>query len=128
MEQIEKMEKKTEKIATNKIEEKTVDAKKKGNKRKRILAICCILLLVLLIAPMGITVVVYEANFGSRAEKQEDPNKMQYSDYEDRMTRKEISFTSNKGQILRGYIYGSKTEAEEPKALIVLAHGYLGMH
>lgn len=67
-------------------------------------------------------------NFGSRVVLEENSGRMKYEDYQEKMTRREISFSSNKGQTLRGFVYTKRKATDEPKALIVIAHGYLGTH
>lgn len=62
---------------------------------------------------MLITSIAYESNFGMRV----DVSNSSYSeDYFD-MLKEEVSFASNNGQTLRGYIY-KKDNTYTPKALI----------
>ena len=82
-----------------------------------------LLILLFLIIPMLITTIAYESNFGMRV----DVSNSSYSeDYFD-MLKEEVSFASNNGQTLRGYIY-KKDNTYTPKALIVFSHGYLNTH
>lgn len=82
-----------------------------------------LLILLFLIIPMLITSIAYESNFGMRV----DVSNSSYSeDYFD-MLKEEVSFVSNNGQTLRGYIY-KKDNTYTPKALIVFSHGYLNTH
>lgn len=82
-----------------------------------------ILILILLIIPMTATIIAYNANFNMRVQAESS------SDFEDyKMKQTLVEFPSNKGQILRGYIYEDETSLTEPKALIVFSHGYLGTH
>lgn len=108
---------------------------KKQNKRekkikwqKKASIILVILLILFLVLPMTVTSTIYEMNFGSRVVLEENSGRMKYEDYQEKMTRREISFSSNKGQTLRGFVYTKRKATDEPKALIVIAHGYLGTH
>ena len=94
-------------------------------KRTKILISSLIILVILLFIflPMTITIVAYNSNFGMRVAVSEDS----FSEDDFDMLREEISFPSNKGQILRGYIY-RKDDSYTPKALIVFSHGYTNTH
>lgn len=94
-------------------------------KRTKILISSLIILVILLFIflPMAITIVAYNSNFGMRVSVSEDS----YSEDDFDMLREEVSFPSNKGQILRGYIY-RKDDSYTPKALIVFSHGYTNTH
>ena len=94
-------------------------------KRTKILIVALIILMILLFIflPMAITIVAYNSNFGMRVSVSEDS----YSEDDFDMLREEVSFSSNKGQILRGYIY-RKDDSYTPKALIVFSHGYTNTH
>lgn len=94
-------------------------------KRTKILISALIILVILLfiVLPMAITIVAYNSNFGMRVAVSEDS----YSEDDFDMLREEVSFPSNKGQILRGYIY-RKDDSYTPKALIVFSHGYTNTH
>jgi len=94
-------------------------------KRTKILISALIILVILLFIylPMAITIVAYNSNFGMRISVSEDS----YSEDDFDMLREEVSFPSNKGQILRGYIY-RKDDSYTPKALIVFSHGYTNTH
>lgn len=94
-------------------------------KRTKILISSLIILVILLFIflPMTITIVAYNSNFGMRVAVSEDS----YSEDNFDMLREEVSFSSNKGQILRGYIY-RKDDSYTPKALIVFSHGYTNTH
>lgn len=96
------------------------------SKKKIMISILCILFILFLVLPMVVTIIAYEMNFGMRVEKEINPTSLVYEDFPD-LVRKEISFPSNKGQILRGYVYSSN-HVQNPKAIIVLSHGYLGVH
>lgn len=94
-------------------------------KRTKILISSLIILVILLFIflPMTITIVAYNSNFGMRVAVSEDS----FSEDDFDMLREEVSFPSNKGQILRGYIY-RKDDSYTPKALIVFSHGYTNTH
>ena len=94
-------------------------------KRTKILISTLIIFIVLLLTvlPMTITIIAYNANFGMRV----SVDKNSYSEDDFDMLREEVSFPSNKGQILRGYIY-RKDDSYTPKALIVFSHGYTNTH
>ena len=94
-------------------------------KRAKILISSLIILVILLFIflPMTITIVAYNSNFGMRVSVSKDS----FSEDDFDMLREEISFPSNKGQILRGYIY-RKDNSYIPKALIVFSHGYTNTH
>ena len=94
-------------------------------KRTKILigVLIIFIILLLIVLPMTITTVAYNSNFGMRVAVSEDS----YSEDNFDMLREEISFPSNKGQILRGYIY-RKDDSYTPKALIVFSHGYTNTH
>ncbi len=94
-------------------------------KRTKILISTLIIFIILLITvlPMTITIIAYNANFGMRI----SVDKNSYSEDDFDMLREDVSFPSNKGQILRGYIY-RKDDSYTPKALIVFAHGYTNTH
>lgn len=94
-------------------------------KRTKIIITTLVALIILIFAvmPMLITIVAYDMNFGMRVEVSQ--NSFSEDDFD--MIRKEVSFPSNKGQILRGYIY-RKDDSYTPKALIVFSHGYTNTH
>ena len=88
------------------------------------LIICIILIIILfVIAPMIFTIILYNNNFGIRVSVMQ--NTFDETDFS--MQTKEISFNSNSGQILRGFIY-RKNDTYTPKALIVFSPGYLNTH
>lgn len=94
-------------------------------KRTKILigVLIIFIILLLIVLPMTITIVAYNSNFGMRVAVSEDS----FSEDDFDMLREEVSFPSNKGQILRGYIY-RKDDSYTPKALIVFSHGYTNTH
>lgn len=94
-------------------------------KRTKVLLSILIIFIILLLTvlPMAITIVAYNMNFGMRVSV--SANSFSEDDFD--MLREEVSFPSNKGQILRGYIY-RKDDTYTPKALIVFSHGYTNTH
>lgn len=94
--------------------------------KKKIILFVAILLLLLLVLPMGITIIAYEMNFGMRIDGDLTPAQYTFEEFSN-LSREPVEFSSNQGQTLRGYVYSS-SEMQEPKALIVLSHGYLGIH
>ena len=72
-------------------------------KRTKVLLSILIIFIILLLTaiPMTITIVAYNMNFGMRVSV--SANSFSEDDFD--MLREEVSFPSNKGQILRGYIY-----------------------
>lgn len=90
----------------------------------KFLIVFIILLIILcVVLPMIITIICYNSNFGTREEV--SSNTFSESDFS--MITEEISFKSNNGQTLRGYVY-KKNDTYTPKALIVFSHGYLNTH
>ena len=100
------------------------DEIKKIINKRNVIILTIAIILICFVLPMIITVIAYEANFGSRVTIDENNSMMKFEDYE--MSRENIEFKSNKGQTLRGYLYTK--EGVEPKALIFLSHGYLNVH
>lgn len=98
---------------------------KKINKKKKIIICISIFLVLFFIIPMTTTIVIYEMNFGERSETPEYL-KYEMSSFKN-LKRTQISFKSNKGQALSGYIYNNK-ETAKGKSIIVLAHGLGGGH
>ena len=94
-------------------------------KRTKIIISILITFIILLlnVIPFTITAVAYNMNFGMRV----DVSQNSFSEDDFDMLREEVEFPSNKGQILRGYIY-KKDDSYTPKALIVFSHGYTNIH
>lgn len=94
-------------------------------KRTKIIISILITFIILLlnVIPFTITAVAYNMNFGMRV----DVSQNSFSEDDFDMLREEVEFPSNKGQILRGYIY-KKDDSYTPKALIVFSHGYTNTH
>lgn len=90
---------------------------------KKAIIIVFLIILFLLILPFFISLFTYNYAFGIRYETPEW-NKNNVSDFNN-ITLNTISFTSNMKQELTGYIYSS-TKYDNPKGLIVMAHGLSG--
>lgn len=102
----------------------------KKNTKILFIIISLILVFLLLILPMGITIYAYQANFGMRVDTNSSATSYTFSDFPN-LNMEEISFTSNKKQTLRGYIYSTNSinkDYKKSKGLIVFSHGYLGTH
>ena len=90
----------------------------------KVLIIFIVLFIVLfVVAPMICTIVLYNNNFAIHVDSKQ--NTFKEADFS--MQIEEISFSSNDGQILRGFIY-RKDNSYSPKALIVFSTGYLNTH
>lgn len=99
---------------------------KKISKRKKVaIGISLAILLVFIIIPVTTTVIIYSMNFGKRSETP-DYRKYEMSSFKD-LERTKISFKSNKGQTLTGYIYKGRNN-DKVKGLVVLVHGLGGGH
>ena len=95
------------------------------NKKKKIKAVIIritifLAVIVLIVMPV-LTVIIYNANFGSRFET---PRWLTHSvsDFEG-LKMKECTFPSNSGQLLAGYQY-YKENQQKIKGVVVLAHGF----
>ena len=96
--------------------------KKVRNRRKTIIIITSILAVFFLVIMPGMSVMVYNDNFGERFETA-DWMAYSVSDF-DGLEVTECTFLSNDGQILAGYQY--KKENQKMKGVVVLAHGLGG--
>lgn len=92
-----------------------------NTKKKRTIALWIIfsLVFVLLILPFGISVCIYEQNFGVRYAVYQ-PHSFTLEDFPG-LERNACNFESNQGQQLAGWLY--RTEGTSPKAVVVVAHG-----
>ena len=96
--------------------------KKMKTKAKKILTVTLCALAVLFIAGLWtLSVSIYNENFDRRFESYR-PLMLYTEDFEG-LKRTAYRFPSNKGQMLTGYLY---TTDNEPRGLIVLAHGFGG--
>ncbi len=96
--------------------------KKMKIKAKKILTVTLCALAVLFIAGLwSVSVSIYNENFNKRFESYE-PLRLYVEDFEG-LKRTGYQFASDKGQLLTGYLY---TAVEDPKGLIVIAHGFGG--
>lgn len=91
-------------------------------RRKIIIAISITLIVLLVIVPLGLSIYIYQSNFGGRYET---ISWMERSiDEFDGLKSKKYTFQSNKGQHLVGYNYYK--ELDHVKGIIVMAHGLGG--
>lgn len=92
------------------------------NKTKIILGIISVFLVIVLVIPFAVTVFVYEDNFGKRF--QSNDNLMYSIEDFDGLNMDTVTFTSNKGQKLTGYLYS--VDGIEYEGVVVMAHGFGG--
>ena len=84
-----------------------------------------VLLLIVVIIPFGLSVFIYEQNFGGRYTT---PDELKYEVKEfEGLVQTPAFFESNKQQLLAGYIY-TQEETSFPNGVIILAHGLGGGH
>ncbi len=95
--------------------------KEKRSKRKIIIIILLCIVFLMIAALWGLSVYVYNENFGTRFETA--GYLMLYTDDFDGLTRTQYRFPSDRGQMLTGYMYSS---GEEQRGIIILAHGFGG--
>lgn len=95
--------------------------KKTKSKKKLILIIISCLLILLIIGWWALSVSIYNDNFNKRFESYE-PLMMYVEDF-DGLQREKYEFSSDKGQMLTGYLYSSGTGQ---RGIIVMAHGFGG--
>lgn len=93
-----------------------------GKKRKLIIIFGIVLILLLVIIPFGISVMIYEDNFGSRYETYA-PMARSIDEFEGLKLEK-YTFPSNQGQKLAGYKYYK--DFDTYKGVVVIAHGLGG--
>lgn len=95
----------------------------KRKKKKRIIISAIVILFILvLLAPLVLTICIYQSNFGSRYQTTSWMARS-LDEFEDLNAQRYI-FESNKGQKLTGYKYSKGTG--EPKGIIIIAHGLGG--
>lgn len=94
------------------------------SKKKKIIIYISILILVLIfiIVPFGISMMIYQGNFGSRYETISWMSRS--IDEFKALKAQKYTFESNNGQMLIGYTYYK--EAVEPKGIVIIAHGLGG--
>ena len=93
-----------------------------GKKRKIIIILSIVLIIILLIIPFGISVMIYEDNFGDRYETYA-PMARSIDEF-DGLNLQRYTFTSDQGQQLAGYKY--YRDLENIKGVVVIAHGLGG--
>lgn len=91
-------------------------------KRKVIIIFSIVLIVLLFILPFGISIMIYEDNFGDRYETYE-PMARSMDEFKE-LSSKRHTFASNKGQQLVGYTY--YYEDQNPKGVVMIAHGLGG--
>jgi dipeptidyl aminopeptidase/acylaminoacyl peptidase len=94
----------------------------KRTTRRLILILGIVLFLILFLIPFGLSVMIYEDNFGSRFETYA-PKARSMEEFPGLQSQK-YSFPSKQGQKLAGYRYYRETE--EAKGVILIAHGLGG--
>ncbi len=94
---------------------------KKTARKKMFLIVLCIVIILLITGDWALTVMVYNENFNKRFESYEPL--MLYTDDFDGLLRTQYEFSSNKGQMLTGYLYSS---GENQRGIIIMAHGFGG--
>lgn len=94
----------------------------KGKKRKIIIILSVVLLVILLIVPFGLSVMIYEDNFGNRYETYV-PMSRSIDEFEG-LKLQNYTFTSDQEQKLAGYKY--YRDNETVKGVVIIAHGLGG--
>ena len=95
--------------------------KKRHLARKIIILVICFILVLAIAGLWGLSVVIYNDNFDKRFESYE-PQMYYVEDFEN-LERTKYEFSSDKGQMLTGYMYSS---GDNQKGVVVLAHGFGG--
>lgn len=94
---------------------------RRKKRRRIVLGIVCGALALLIAGDWALSVKIYNDNFGRRFESYEPL--MLAVDCFDGLSRTRYEFPSDRGQRLTGYLYRAQ---EEPRGIIVLAHGFGG--
>ncbi len=94
----------------------------KSKKKKIIVSLCVVFIILAVAIPFGASLMIYNDNFGRRYESYA-PTMRSTQEFEGLNVQK-YTFTSNKGQQLAGYTYDKGIE--NPKGLIIIAHGFGG--
>ena len=96
--------------------------KKTKSKRLKVLLIVLGTIIFLLAAGVGIlSVYIYNENFNKRFDSYE-PLMLRLEDF-DGLQRAIYQFPSNKGQMLKGYLYST---GDDQKGIVIIAHGFGG--
>ena len=93
----------------------------KSNKRKFIVIAFCALAVLIIAGMWALSVYIYDQNFNKRFESYA-PFRLRTEDF-DGLEQTKYQFTSDKGQMLTGYLYSHNNE---PNGIIILAHGFGG--
>lgn len=99
---------------------------KKTWTKKKTIFLCIILLLCFFVLPLGITIILYEQNFGFRTKPSTRPYALRFEDT-NTLTRDKMTFHSKNKVTLTGYLYTSKANSTD-KGLVVVSHGLGGGH
>ncbi len=95
--------------------------KTRSKTKKVFIIVLCIVAVLLIAGDWALTVMIYDENFNQRFESYEPL--MLYVDDFDGLQRTPYEFSSDKGQVLKGYMYSA---GEYPHGIIVMAHGFGG--
>lgn len=98
--------------------------RKKWSLRRKLLTWCTLAVVVLFVLPMTVSIALYEGVFGKRGES--EPTWRTEEEFPD-LAREKITFASDRGQQLTGYLY-NKQGAGKTKALLVVSNGIGGTH
>lgn len=93
-----------------------------AKKRKIIIILSIILITLLIIIPFGLSVMIYESNFGDRYETYA-PMSRSMDEFAGLASQK-LTFSSDRGQALVGYKY--YRDLEDVKGVVMVAHGLGG--
>ncbi len=96
--------------------------RKRKKRTKVLIAVCAAVVVLAILLPLGLSMYIYQANFGLRFEI--SPEHMQKVEDFPGLERTRYTFPSNRGQTLVGYEYSKGDQA--PRGLIVMAHGFGG--
>lgn len=88
---------------------------------KRIILALCIVMALMIIGIWVLSVMIYKKNFNTRFTSYE-PLRLYIDDF-DGLRRTQYRFSSNKGQVLTGYLYSA---GENQRGIVVMAHGFGG--
>ena len=94
----------------------------KNKKKKFIIILLVTAIILLFILPFGLSVYIYESNFGQRHETYE-PMSRSIDEFEG-LNRQRYTFSSDMGQLLVGYKYYKNVD--DAKGVVVIAHGLGG--
>ena len=97
---------------------KSKEKNKPKSKKKRIIILTIIILIVFVVLPTALTFILYDNTYSRK--QTAEPQLRTISEFPG-LEQKEVSFTSDKGQKLAGYVY---TKAGlNPVGVVIIAHG-----